>query len=446
MDDSPFDPGQRNPIAKRPAARETPMTDARAGDAKQRSDVDDDVAAAAAEQSPKKEYPEKKQRADGGALQLDRIARAREALRLSRPPVRLPCRDDERRCIHNFIADALNDGFGASMYISGMPGSGKTATVREVITKLKADCRVPFFDHVEINALRLDAPEQVYSELWHRVSGESIPPGRSKDRIHAWFVEHRSTVTLVVLADEIDHMRTSKDDVLYNLFDWPTRAGSRLVVIGVANTMDLPERLPPKIGSRLGLKRLTFGSYSREQLQTIAADRLGTLHSVFGPGAIEMASRKVAAVSGDARRFLQICARACDALGCRAEHTQITVADIMQASCALENNPYNLILANATHLELLLLASVVAEKRATIGAVSIAAVRSRAARVYDQDLSHAETLELASSLAQNSLLTMSASSDLSPGPILELSVPESLLEDHLRSLGGVFSIHSVNRG
>ena len=40
--------------------------------------------------------------------------------------------------------------------------------------------------------------------------------------------------------------------VLYNLFEWPTKPRSRLAVIGVANTMDLPERLLPRIASRLG--------------------------------------------------------------------------------------------------------------------------------------------------------------------------------------------------
>lgn len=36
--------------------------------------------------------------------------------------------------------------------------------------------------------------------------------------------------------------------VLYNLFDWPGRKGSRLSIIGIANTMDLPERLHARIG------------------------------------------------------------------------------------------------------------------------------------------------------------------------------------------------------
>lgn len=35
--------------------------------------------------------------------------------------------------------------------------------------------------------------------------------------------------------------------VLYNLFEWPTRPGARLAIIGIANTLDLPERLLPRI-------------------------------------------------------------------------------------------------------------------------------------------------------------------------------------------------------
>ena len=54
--------------------------------------------------------------------------------------------------------------------------------------------------------------------------------------------------------------------VLYNLFDWPTRFGARLVVVGVANTMDLPERLGGKMQSRLGYERIVFKSYTREQV------------------------------------------------------------------------------------------------------------------------------------------------------------------------------------
>lgn len=53
--------------------------------------------------------------------------------------------------------------------------------------------------------------------------------------------------------DELDQLVTPKQDVVYNFFNWPTMAGSKLVVIAVANTMDLPERvMTGRVRSRLG--------------------------------------------------------------------------------------------------------------------------------------------------------------------------------------------------
>jgi origin recognition complex subunit 1 len=39
--------------------------------------------------------------------------------------------------------------------------------------------------------------------------------------------------------DELDQLVTPKQDVIYNSFNWPTLVDSKIVVIAVANTMDL---------------------------------------------------------------------------------------------------------------------------------------------------------------------------------------------------------------
>ena len=57
--------------------------------------------------------------------------------------------------------------------------------------------------------------------------------------------------------------------------------------------MDLPERMLPRIGSRLGLHRISFGPYSHTQLQQILATRLEGIPA-FDKQAVEFASRKVA--------------------------------------------------------------------------------------------------------------------------------------------------------
>lgn len=61
---------------------------------------------------------------------------------------------------------------------------------------------------------------------------------------------------------------------------------------GIANTMDLPEKLLPRISSRMGIQRLCFGPYNYQQLQEIISSRLKGINA-FEKQAIEFASRKV---------------------------------------------------------------------------------------------------------------------------------------------------------
>lgn len=117
--------------------------------------------------------------------------------------------------------------------------------------------------------------------------------------------------------DELDQIVTKNQNVMYNFFNWPTYEHSKLVVIAVANTMDLPERvLSNKISSRLGLNRIQFIGYSFAQLGDIIKHRLEMITKsnrrkvVLEPDAVGFALRKVASVSGDARRALTICRRA----------------------------------------------------------------------------------------------------------------------------------------
>ena len=102
---------------------------------------------------------------------------------------------------------------------------------------------------------------------------------------------------------------TKKQDVLYNLFDWPYKRNSKWIVIAIANAMNLPEQVMSKISSRLGLTRLNFQPYTHKELEEIVHLRLNELE-VFESMAVTFAARKVAAVSGDARRALEICRRA----------------------------------------------------------------------------------------------------------------------------------------
>ncbi|KAH9921258.1 uncharacterized protein BXZ73DRAFT_80023 [Epithele typhae] len=185
------------------------------------------------------------------------------------------------------------------------------------------------FSYVEINGLKIPEPAAAYGLLWEAVYGhDTAKKGHMKigskealRHLSRHFMSgHRVGPSgghaYVVLMDELDQL-TAKQDVGYNFFNWPTLAGSKLVVLAVANTMDLPERvMTGRVRSRLGMIRIDVQPYTTPQMEQIVKAWLAaaSLHAgtpvVLAPDAVKFASMKVASISGDARRVLDIYRRA----------------------------------------------------------------------------------------------------------------------------------------
>lgn len=252
-------------------------------------------------------------------------AQARTTLHVSAVPNSLPCRTTEFETVYSHLHSAITDGAGTCIYISGTPGTGKTATVREVVAALHQAVlqdELDGFNFVEINGMKVTDPHQSYSLLWEALKGDRVSATHALDLLeHEFSHPNPRRIPCVVLMDELDQLVTRNQSVMYNFFNWPALRHSRLIVLAVANTMDLPERtLSNKISSRLGLTRITFPGYTHTQLMEIITSRLeGVPGNIVDPDAVQFASRKVAAVSGDARRALDICRRAVEIAEKQAE-------------------------------------------------------------------------------------------------------------------------------
>jgi origin recognition complex subunit 1 len=64
------------------------------------------------------------------------------------------------------------------MYISGVPGTGKTATVTSVINQLVTLAKagdLPEFQYVNINGMKLTEPRQAYVEVKKKIGTASRP-------------------------------------------------------------------------------------------------------------------------------------------------------------------------------------------------------------------------------------------------------------------------------
>ncbi|KAH3683709.1 hypothetical protein WICPIJ_005328 [Wickerhamomyces pijperi] len=235
-------------------------------------------------------------------------------------PEILPGRDSQFKELLNTVEGALKGKSSSVAYVSGPPGIGKTLTTRTLVKYLKTQAdlaQVPKFKSVEINGHKFTTRDSAYVKLWNVLSpGENVPDSKASERIDDYLQSPSSKqVPVIIILDEMDEIANKSHSLIHNFFDWANLPGSKFIVIGLANTMDLPERvLKNKTVSRVGLTRMTFSSYTHEQLVDIIKVRLKQIQKKiknvdFESKALEYAARKIASVSGDARRTLNVVAR-----------------------------------------------------------------------------------------------------------------------------------------
>lgn len=77
----------------------------------------------------------------------------------------------------------------ARLDISGVPGTGKTATARQCILALQHGSlrKVREFNFLEINGMKLSDVGQTYSILWKAISGKSLSGTAALRRLTVYF-------------------------------------------------------------------------------------------------------------------------------------------------------------------------------------------------------------------------------------------------------------------
>ncbi|GAA6023834.1 hypothetical protein JCM10207_005390 [Rhodosporidiobolus poonsookiae] len=262
---------------------------------------------------------------------LTPFERAKALLHVSATPEALPCREEQRERIRQFLGDNILGRTGGCLYVHGVPGTGKTATIHSVVRELQNDPDMDAFTFVEINGMKISEPMAAFSHLWTALSPPSSSfPRKPSPRAALSLLESHfanpdpARKTTVVLVDELDQMLTKRQDVLYSFFNWPHVPHSRLVVVAVANTMDLPEReLSGKIRSRLGTNRIPFQPYTWTELKRILEARLRLVDPsasklpLFDDVALQKIAKSVAGISGDARKALDVARRTLDRVAIR---------------------------------------------------------------------------------------------------------------------------------
>ncbi|XP_027210266.1 cell division control protein 6 homolog [Penaeus vannamei] len=226
-------------------------------------------------------------------------------------PTTLVCREKQVADMESFLKEHLQNVKPGSLYVSGAPGTGKTASLNSILDSMK----LPNIKKVFLNCMTLRTAGAIYSKIVSELGLQQ--KGTERENIKA--IEKALTSgknPVLIMLDEIDQLDSRNQEVLYSIFEWPALAGSKLVLVGIANALDLTDRILPRLQARPTFKPklLHFPPYSKAEIIKIINQRiqeagLGDIQ-VIKPAAVMFLAGKVASVAGDVRKALDVCRRA----------------------------------------------------------------------------------------------------------------------------------------
>ncbi|CAE6482788.1 unnamed protein product [Rhizoctonia solani] len=231
-------------------------------------------------------------------------------------------RDKERAILTDFLAPFVagtphgpTDKLAA--YISGAPGTGKTALVSEVLQTVAKD---------QVKGIYVNCTGfKEESTVWARVleeGGFPLPKGKGNAGSEKKKFEtalSSQNIKYVIVLDELDFVLRTPS-ALSSIFDLANAIPTCLRIIGISNTLTLGAADSQPLAATNSFLTLDISPYVAEDIVKIVQGRLSTLESapsggasttrvtgaslVIAPTALTFLSKKVATQTGDLRAAL----------------------------------------------------------------------------------------------------------------------------------------------
>ncbi|KAF7731769.1 AAA ATPase [Apophysomyces ossiformis] len=379
---------------------------------------------------------------------------AKAVFRRTAVPSRLIARDKERQEMMDFWKKHVIGNQPGCLYISGSPGTGKTAMLSEVMRKTDDDILLLRSHQVKmimINCMSVGEPKGIYTKLVAELAVQRTYSGDAVQQAEKLLNGKKDVLNVVVL-DEIDHLITKEQDVLYKIFEWASLPSSRLVLIGIANALDLTDRILPRLRAKnCEPQLLNFNPYQVSDITAIIKDRLYSLIEdpedpfapspeptastplpLMQPAAVELCARKVAASMGDLRTALDVCRQAIEMAeieykrrstavlgeqkqnnhhhGASNELPKVTVAHIMKVLKTVFGNPMVSKLQQLNMQQKVILGVLMVMRRSAQGAkkdqITLGKFREQYRSLCSSDGDRGCSISAVSSTELNDLLSM----------------------------------------
>jgi cell division control protein 6 len=243
-----------------------------------------------------------------------KIFKDREVLRHDYLPERLPHREEQIRQLGEKVAPLLKGARSSNIFIYGNTGTGKTAVVKYVLSRLEykakefnapirlcyVNCRLAGSEYRALagmcQALGVDVP----------FTGLSV--GEVSDRFKTKL--DLSKVVFMVILDEADSLvKMRGDSLLYELTRVnETLKRSKVTLVGISNDLRFKEFLDPRVLSCLSEEEIVFRPYDAGELRNILAERaqIAFADHALSDAALGLCAALAAAEHGDARRALDL--------------------------------------------------------------------------------------------------------------------------------------------
>ncbi|KIK79308.1 hypothetical protein PAXRUDRAFT_16395 [Paxillus rubicundulus Ve08.2h10] len=253
-------------------------------------------------------------------------------------------RTAERDIIAKFIASArerncYGEPLKSSLFISGTPGTGKTALVNSVLAGF-GHC--DDLDVMSINCVGVHNVDALWEHLCENIesirSAKSTGNSKAKGKRLLNQLLTSSERRCLVVLDELDHIANSRH-ALSAVFSLARKYSPTLRIIGIANTHTLTASPSMSSNEPADVLTLHFGAYTSSQLLQVLQARLSPLYEAdsspesqeqvknFLPvGPLTLLSKKVASHTGDVRTLFEVLRGAIDLA-------------VSSSTIALEENP-----------------------------------------------------------------------------------------------------------
>lgn len=255
--------------------------------------------------------------------------------------------------IMHFLNNNIENHQSNSLYITGPPGTGKTAQL-DAITKNKF-LTIPLSlsnhkDHNRkisnsfeknnllntqyfelpngktetvnistINCIAIKDPTSIFTKIYESFATEEMVLNKTSVKTMAdlqkFMESYSNQTTFVIILDEMDKLvRTSISDthatrIIFELFLLARLPTINFLLIGVANSLDMKDKFLSRLNLRQDLlpSTIVFNPYTSEEMYQIITDKINTVEPcVFNPVAIRFAAKKCSGNTGDLRRLLDV--------------------------------------------------------------------------------------------------------------------------------------------